>query len=80
MDLTRRIYIFHSSKESLDDSDGHGSLEFGLTKWKVQAVAAIKAGAEGARSIILKVYSYIVETCESFEPFGHALINMIFMF
>ncbi|XP_075107992.1 uncharacterized protein LOC107817604 isoform X3 [Nicotiana tabacum] len=49
-----RIYIFHSSKESLDDSDGHGSLEFGLTKWKVQAVAAIKAGAEGARSIILK--------------------------
>nr|XP_016482411.1 PREDICTED: uncharacterized protein LOC107803246 isoform X3 [Nicotiana tabacum] len=58
-DLEAEIFLYllqeySSSKESLDDSDGHGSLEFGLTKWKVQAVAAIKAGAEGARSIILK--------------------------
>ncbi|XP_009622602.1 uncharacterized protein LOC107803246 isoform X1 [Nicotiana tabacum] len=58
-DLEAEIFLYllqeySSSKESLDDSDGHGSLEFGLSKWKVQAVAAIKAGAEGARSIILK--------------------------
>ncbi|XP_019238203.1 PREDICTED: uncharacterized protein LOC109218305 isoform X5 [Nicotiana attenuata] len=58
-DLEAEIFLhllqeYSSSKESSDDSDGHGNLEFGLSKWKVQAVAAIKAGAEGARSVILK--------------------------
>ncbi|KAF3677849.1 putative non-functional NADPH-dependent codeinone reductase 2-like [Capsicum annuum] len=47
--------ICASSEESLDASDGHGGLEFGLSKWKVQAAAALKAGAEGVRSIILKL-------------------------
>ncbi|XP_015159405.1 uncharacterized protein [Solanum tuberosum] len=58
-DLEAEIFLhllqeYSSSKESLDASDGHGSLEFGLSKWKVQAAAAIKAGAEGVRSVILK--------------------------
>ncbi|XP_049349271.1 uncharacterized protein LOC125813844 isoform X1 [Solanum verrucosum] len=58
-DLEAEIFLhllqeYSSSKESLDASDGHGSLEFGLSKWKVQAAATIKAGAEGVRSVILK--------------------------
>lgn len=80
MDLIWQICIFNSSKESLDASDGHGSLEFGLSKWKVQAAAAIKAGAEGVRSVILKVSTYILEACTSLEPFGYALANTIFVF
>ncbi|XP_055826579.1 uncharacterized protein LOC129894992 [Solanum dulcamara] len=58
-DLEAEIFLhllqeYSSSKESLEAFDGHGSLEFGLSKWKVQAAAAIKAGAEGVRSVILK--------------------------
>lgn len=80
MELMWRIYIFNSSEESLDASDGHGGLEFGLSKWKVQAAAALKAGAEGVRSIILKVPTYILETCSALEPFGYALANPFFVF
>lgn len=36
-------------------SDGQGSLQFGLSQWKVQSLAALKVGAEDLRSIILKV-------------------------
>ncbi|XP_074329043.1 uncharacterized protein LOC141666764 isoform X3 [Apium graveolens] len=34
--------------------DGQGSLELGLSQWKIQTVSALRAGALGLRSVILK--------------------------
>ncbi|KAA8542917.1 hypothetical protein F0562_024069 [Nyssa sinensis] len=45
---------FPSSLASFKTSNSHGSLELGLSQWKVQAVAALRVGAEELRSIILK--------------------------
>uniref|UniRef100_A0A5B6ZAE0 Uncharacterized protein n=2 Tax=Davidia involucrata TaxID=16924 RepID=A0A5B6ZAE0_DAVIN len=45
---------FPSSWASSKTSNSHGSLELGLSQWKVQAVSALRVGAEELRSIILK--------------------------
>lgn len=42
------------SWENSKASTSHGNLELGLSQWKVQAVAALGAGASELRSIILK--------------------------
>lgn len=34
--------------------DGQGSLELGLSQWKIQSLSALKTGALGLRSVILK--------------------------
>ncbi|CAL5362718.1 unnamed protein product [Camellia sinensis] len=45
---------FPSSWESSKNPDNHGSLELGLSPWKVQAIAALRVGASELRRIILK--------------------------
>ena len=50
---------FPSSWENSYTSDGRGSLELGLSQWKVQAIAALKVGAEELSSVILKVLLFL---------------------
>ncbi|KAM7479585.1 hypothetical protein LguiA_027798 [Lonicera macranthoides] len=45
---------FAASWERSKTSDSQSSLELGLSQWKVQAVAALKAGAVDLRSMIVK--------------------------
>ncbi|CAL5442532.1 unnamed protein product [Camellia sinensis] len=45
---------FPSSWESSKNPDNHGSLELGISPWKVQAIAALRVGASELRRIILK--------------------------
>ncbi|KAL2461887.1 hypothetical protein Adt_45307 [Abeliophyllum distichum] len=45
---------FQSSKGSSTSSDGGDTLELGLSRWKVQSVAALRFGAAELRSTILK--------------------------
>lgn len=44
-----------SSWESSKISSSHGSLEVGLSQWKVQASSALRVGAAELRTIFLKV-------------------------
>ncbi|KAK9278312.1 hypothetical protein L1049_027877 [Liquidambar formosana] len=46
--------ICPSSCEKSKDSNSHGGLEFGLSRWKVEGVAALKVGAAEIQSVILK--------------------------
>ncbi|PSS08382.1 DNA ligase [Actinidia chinensis var. chinensis] len=48
--------MFPSSRESSKIASSHGSLELGLSQWKVQATSALWAGAAELRGIVLKVY------------------------
>ncbi|PSR90919.1 Lysyl oxidase, partial [Actinidia chinensis var. chinensis] len=47
--------MFPSSRESSKIASSHGSLELGLSQWKVQATSALWAGAAELRGIVLKV-------------------------
>lgn len=49
------------SWENSKASTSHGNLELGLSQWKVQAVAALGAGARELRSIILKVWLLLLQ-------------------
>ncbi|KAJ9678073.1 hypothetical protein PVL29_022836 [Vitis rotundifolia] len=52
--LSEESEALPKSWENSKASTSHGNLELGLSQWKVQAVAALGAGARELRSIILK--------------------------
>lgn len=43
--------------------DGQGSLELGLSQWKIQSVSALRAAALGLRSVIFKVFLVLFHCC-----------------
>lgn len=54
------LYLLHDcSGEEPKLGDGESSLELGVSHWKVQALAALKAGAQEIRSLLLKGGSMI---------------------
>ncbi|XP_027167440.1 uncharacterized protein LOC113767519 isoform X1 [Coffea eugenioides] len=44
----------NGSQENVKNSDGNGTLEHGLSQWKVQTATALRDGAADLRSMILK--------------------------
>lgn len=47
----------NGSQENVKNSDGNGTLEHGLSQWKVQTATALRDGAADLRSMILKVFA-----------------------
>ena len=47
---------FPDSLDICTKPDIKGGLELGLSKWKVEALAALKVGVGGFQSMILKVF------------------------
>nr|XP_027125631.1 uncharacterized protein LOC113742114 isoform X4 [Coffea arabica] len=45
----------NGSQENVKNSDGNGTLEHGLSQWKVQTATALRDGAADLRSMILKL-------------------------
>lgn len=51
-----------SSWESSKLANSHGSLEVGLSHWKVQAASALRVGAAELRAVILKARNVFTTT------------------